>query len=116
MGAGIAQVSIAKNYNVVLKDSNLEALGRGLQQIEKNLSVNVKKKKMTTFERDLTMSRVNPVTDTTANWTTHMGKADIVIEAVFENIELKHKVCHMMLLGEPLSITEKNEMNYNAVK
>ena len=46
MGAGIAQVSAEKGYNIVLKDANLDGLGRGLEQISKNFDLAVKKKKM----------------------------------------------------------------------
>jgi len=96
MGAGIAQVSITKGYQVLLKDLNFQGLGRGLGQIYKNLSDRVKRKAMTSFERDLTMSRVVGLTDDNEVWKTHFGKADLVVEAVFEKLDLKHKVVKQM--------------------
>jgi enoyl-CoA hydratase/long-chain 3-hydroxyacyl-CoA dehydrogenase len=45
MGAGIAQVTIDKGYNVILKDANQGGLDRGLGQIQDGLQKGVKKKK-----------------------------------------------------------------------
>jgi enoyl-CoA hydratase/long-chain 3-hydroxyacyl-CoA dehydrogenase len=45
MGAGIAQVSVDKGYNVILKDANRGGLDRGLGQIQDNLEKGVKRKK-----------------------------------------------------------------------
>ena len=45
MGAGIAQVSIDKGYNVIVKDANQSGLDRGLGQIQDGLEKGVKRKK-----------------------------------------------------------------------
>lgn len=87
MGAGIAQVSIDKGYTTVLKDISQKALVRGENQIHKNLSKDVKKKKITSFERDRLMSNLVP---TVSN--EELKDVDMVIEAVFEDLSLKHKV------------------------
>ena len=58
MGAGIAQVSAERDFRVILKDRDSKALSRGEQQIYGNLSTKVKKRSLTTFERDSIMSRV----------------------------------------------------------
>lgn len=58
MGAGIAQVSAERDFRVILKDRDSKALARGEQQIYGNLSTKVKKRSLTTFERDSIMSRV----------------------------------------------------------
>ena len=47
MGAGIAQVSIDKGMQVLLKDMNAQAVGRGQEQILKGLNTQVKRKKIT---------------------------------------------------------------------
>ncbi|CAI8026716.1 Trifunctional enzyme subunit alpha, mitochondrial, partial [Geodia barretti] len=87
MGAGIVQVSLQKGYRVVLKDMDEIALNRGYQRVYEGLNGRVKKRAMTNFERDHTLSLLSPQLD-------HKGfeKADMVIEAVFEDIDLKHKV------------------------
>jgi enoyl-CoA hydratase/long-chain 3-hydroxyacyl-CoA dehydrogenase len=87
MGAGIVQVSLQKGYRVILKDMDEIALNRGYQRVYEGLNGRVKKRAMTNFERDHTLSLLSPQLD-------HKGfeKADMVIEAVFEDIDLKHKV------------------------
>lgn len=88
MGAGIAEVSIHKaNHNVILKDTTTEGLSRGCDQVYGNMNKRTKKKQMTTFERDVIMSRMSPQLDYSG-----FEKADMVIEAVFEDINIKHKV------------------------
>lgn len=87
MGAGIAHVSIDKGYDCVLRDVAEKGLTRGLQQIDSGLQLDVKKKKKTQFEKDTIMSRLDGSLDYSS-----FGKVDMVIEAVFENIDLKHAV------------------------
>ncbi|XP_032815237.1 trifunctional enzyme subunit alpha, mitochondrial [Petromyzon marinus] len=87
MGAGIAQVTIDKGVSVILKDTSMEGLGRGQQQIYKGLSDKVKKKTLSTFERDTVLSHLHPQLDLNGFKT-----ADMVIEAVFEDLDLKHRV------------------------
>ncbi|EPY77039.1 trifunctional enzyme subunit alpha, mitochondrial [Camelus ferus] len=87
MGAGIAQVSVDKGLKTILKDATLGALGRGQQQVFKGLNDKVKKKAITSFERDSIFSNLTGQLD-------YQGfeKADMVIEAVFEDLSLKHRV------------------------
>ena len=47
MGAGIAQVSIDKGINVILKDVTVQGIARGEEQIQKGLDTKVKRKKLT---------------------------------------------------------------------
>jgi len=46
MGAGIAQVSLDKGYHVILKDTTDAGLVRGHNQIQKGLSGQVKRKRI----------------------------------------------------------------------
>ncbi|XP_004781443.1 trifunctional enzyme subunit alpha, mitochondrial [Mustela nigripes] len=87
MGAGIAQVSVDKGLRTILKDATLAGLGRGQQQVFKGLNDKVKKKALTSFERDSIFSNLTGQLD-------YQGfeKADMVIEAVFEDLSLKHRV------------------------
>lgn len=87
MGAGIVQVSIDKGYQMIMKDSNDAGLGRGIGQIQKGFETSIKRRKLTALECDKYMANL----ETTLNYD-QFRKADIVIEAVFENIDIKHKV------------------------
>nr|KAF6446946.1 hydroxyacyl-CoA dehydrogenase trifunctional multienzyme complex subunit alpha [Rousettus aegyptiacus] len=87
MGAGIAQVSVDRGLKTILKDATIAGLGRGQQQVFKGLNDKVKKKAITSFERDFIFSKLTGQLD-------YQGfeKADMVIEAVFEDLNLKHRV------------------------
>jgi len=87
MGAGIASVSIDKGYNVVMKDANQNGLARGYNQIEDIFAKKLKRKSIASHEKDVIMARLNP----TLNYD-DIRNSDIVIEAVFEDINLKHRV------------------------
>ncbi|XP_078489050.1 trifunctional enzyme subunit alpha, mitochondrial [Ciona intestinalis] len=87
MGAGIAQVSLDKGYNVTLKDSFSSGLAKGQEQIYKGYNLSAKKKKITTFERDQIVAKL----DATLSYDS-LKTSDMVIEAVFEDINIKHKV------------------------
>uniref|UniRef100_A0A2I3GZW5 Trifunctional enzyme subunit alpha, mitochondrial n=1 Tax=Nomascus leucogenys TaxID=61853 RepID=A0A2I3GZW5_NOMLE len=87
MGAGIAQVSMDKGLKTILKDATLTVLDRGQQQVFKGLNDKVKKKALTSFERDSIFSNLTGQLDYQV-----FEKADMVIEAVFEDLSLKHGV------------------------
>uniref|UniRef100_UPI00358FA83D trifunctional enzyme subunit alpha, mitochondrial n=1 Tax=Myxine glutinosa TaxID=7769 RepID=UPI00358FA83D len=87
MGAGIAQVSIEKGLKTHLKDVSLEGVGKGHQQIYNGLDARVRRRALTSFERDRTMSYLSCQIDYA-----EFERADIVIEAVFEELALKHRV------------------------
>ena len=157
MGAGIANVSAAKGYRVVMKDKDLKGLTRGEKQIADSFvccslecccllllllpsaascptaacccphcphcpittccctcsckhtlahqpkssytfppthcdeqEPKVKRRSKTAFERDVILSRIIGLTDQDASWPRHLKKADVVIEAVFEDMAVKH--------------------------
>jgi 3-hydroxyacyl-CoA dehydrogenase/enoyl-CoA hydratase/3-hydroxybutyryl-CoA epimerase len=88
MGSGIADVSINKgNYNVLLKDRDLESAAKGEQVIWKDLDQKSKKRILTSFERDQIASRVTGVDSYKG-----FQDVDVVIEAVFEDLDLKHRI------------------------
>lgn len=88
MGAGIATVSLDKaRHSVVLKDANWEGLQRGEGQIMGVLDGKVKKRRMTSFERNVTLSRLQPTLEYE-----QFKDCDVVIEAVVEDINVKHRV------------------------
>jgi 3-hydroxybutyryl-CoA dehydrogenase len=85
MGSGIAQVSAVAGYDVVLRDVTPEATARGLAAIETSLSRFAAKGKITGDEVHAALGRITTTTDLGA-----AADADIVVEAVFEDIEVKH--------------------------
>jgi 3-hydroxyacyl-CoA dehydrogenase/enoyl-CoA hydratase/3-hydroxybutyryl-CoA epimerase len=87
MGAGIANITAVKGVEVLLKDVSYEAIARGQKTIWDDINRKVKKRALSGFERDRILSRVSGVTDYQP-----FARADIVIEAVFEDLELKRKV------------------------
>jgi len=87
MGAGISSVSIERGYQVIMKDMAQAGLMRGYNQIAKTMKQAVKRKKYTQMEADRVISKLRPQL-TFDNF----NKADIVIEAVFEDLNIKHKV------------------------
>ncbi len=100
MGSGIADVSINNGIPVVLKDVHYEALSRGLKSIYDGLQKKVRRKIITPFERDQVMSRISPVTDYEG-----FAQVDLTIEAVFEDLTIKHKV-----LAETEAATGENHI------
>merc|ERR1719393_343180 len=87
MGAGIAQVSVDKGYTTVLKDMNSAGLARGLNQVSDYLDKKAKRKKISKLQAEQYMANLLPALDYS-----DFGKVDMVIEAVFEDINIKHKV------------------------
>merc|ERR1719288_461710 len=87
MGAGIAQVSVDKGYTTVLKDMNSAGLARGLNQVQDYLDKKAKRKKISKLQSEQYMANLLPALDYS-----DFGKVDMVIEAVFEDINIKHRV------------------------
>jgi len=91
MGAGVAQVSATRGHKVLLKDINANAVARGLAQIQDNLNAKVKKRRMSVFDRDNIVAQVTGL-DNDGNWKNHFEQCDLVIEAVLEEMTIKHAV------------------------
>ncbi|TFV57162.1 3-hydroxyacyl-CoA dehydrogenase [Mycobacterium sp. PS03-16] len=87
MGAGIAYVSAKAGFEVVLKDVSLEAAQKGKGYSEK-LEAKALERGRTTQERsDALLGRITPTGDPA-----DLKGVDFVVEAVFEDQDLKHKV------------------------
>jgi 3-hydroxyacyl-CoA dehydrogenase/enoyl-CoA hydratase/3-hydroxybutyryl-CoA epimerase len=88
MGAGIAYVSaVNADLHVRMKDRDDASTNRGIRAIGDILDERVKKKQMTRIERDQTLALVTVTTDDSG-----LHNADLVIEAVFEDLQVKHAV------------------------
>lgn len=94
MGHGIAQVAAAAGYVVIMRDISPEALARGLQSIERNLTKAIQLKKISEQERDETLQRISRATRLE-----EISDADLVIEAAPESLELKR---NLLREAEPL--------------
>jgi fatty acid oxidation complex alpha subunit FadJ len=87
MGAGIAEVSAAKDIRVLFKDIKQETLTSGKKTIWGNLSKKLRSKAISQLEADQMMNRIVSQLDYE-----HFNKAQVVIEAVFEDVNVKRKV------------------------
>jgi 3-hydroxybutyryl-CoA dehydrogenase len=85
MGHGIAQVFANKGFSVNLYDLNQDLLDRALAGIAENLRTLVEMGMETRETAELTLSRVIPVT----NFEKAVADADLVVEAVTEDLEIK---------------------------
>jgi len=87
MGAGIAQVTAAKDVKVLLKDIKQETITQAKQTVWKDIGKKVQRKAMPQLDADRLMNRIAGQLDYN-----NFEKVDVVIEAVFEDINLKHRV------------------------
>jgi 3-hydroxyacyl-CoA dehydrogenase/enoyl-CoA hydratase/3-hydroxybutyryl-CoA epimerase len=100
MGAGIAYVSAKAGFDVVLKDVSIEAAQKGKGYSEKLEAKALERGKTTQEKSDALLARITPSADAA-----DFKGVDFVIEAVFESVELKHKV-----FGEIEDIVEPNAL------
>ncbi|WP_265109845.1 3-hydroxyacyl-CoA dehydrogenase family protein [Halosolutus halophilus] len=88
MGHGIAQVSAMAGHEVVLRDVEEELVDDGLEGIRENLQGGVDRNKVTEREMETTLDRIEGTTDLERA----VADADLVIEAVPEEMDLKKDV------------------------
>ncbi|MGJ3205321.1 3-hydroxybutyryl-CoA dehydrogenase [Geobacillus sp. FJAT-46040] len=104
MGSGIAQVCAVAGYQVFLYDISEAQLDKGIANIEKGLARQVEKGKMTAVDKDAALARLARSTDLHA-----AAKADLVIEAVVENMDVKTKLfAELDALARPETILASN--------
>jgi 3-hydroxybutyryl-CoA dehydrogenase len=87
MGSGIAQVAAQAGYDVTLRDVGEDALARGCKGIEKSYARFVDKGRLSEADRDAALARITTTTDIEA-----AADADVIVEAVFERLDVKHEV------------------------
>lgn len=88
MGHGIAQVSAMAGYNVALRDIKQAFLDKAMERIRWSLNKLVEKQKISQAEADKIFARITPVVDLKQA----LNGADLLIEAVPEDMNLKRKV------------------------
>ena len=87
MGSGIAYASILQGLEVLLIDQNIEAAEAGKTKIDMLLSESVKRKKLSEEEKIRLLEKVKTVSSLEK-----ISSSDLVIEAVFEDLKLKHNL------------------------
>ena len=88
MGGGIAMNFANAGIPTVLVETSQAALDRGLGLVRANYEASAAKGRLTTAQVEQRMALLRGSLDDTA-----LGGCDLVIEAVFENMELKKQVC-----------------------
>ncbi|MGW2300180.1 3-hydroxyacyl-CoA dehydrogenase family protein [Streptomyces sp. NPDC001809] len=87
MGSGIAQVSAQAGWDVVLRDVTDAALTRGTDGIKASYDRFVAKGRLDAADAEAALGRITATTELEA-----VADADIVVEAVFENLDVKHEI------------------------
>lgn len=88
MGNGIAQVGLMAGYTVSMHDVEQRFVDKGVATIKDSMAKFVSKGKLTEDQNKDALARLLPTTDLKAA----VADADLVIEAVFEDLSLKKKV------------------------
>jgi 3-hydroxybutyryl-CoA dehydrogenase len=87
MGSGIAQVAAQAGWDVTLRDVGDDALARATRAIGGSYDRFVAKERMTRADADAALARIATTTDIEA-----AAGADVVVEAVFERLDVKQTV------------------------
>lgn len=87
MGAGIAQLCAQQGLEAVITDISQELADKGKARLEKGLAKRVDKGKITEADKQDVLSRISTTGDLSV-----AKEADIIIESVIEDLEIKKKV------------------------
>jgi 3-hydroxybutyryl-CoA dehydrogenase len=104
MGHGIAQVHASIGKHVTIYEPDLERAEAGLERIAGNLERSVAKGRLEAAEREVILERLTPTSDPAA-----VADADLVIEAVFEDLRVKTALWRDLdALAQPSTIFATN--------
>jgi len=87
MGSGIAQACAVAGHDVMLFDMSEEARSRGMETIKSSLTRIVKKEKISEDDKATALSKITLIGDPD-----QFKSADVIIEAVYENLEVKREL------------------------
>lgn len=103
MGLGIAQLGVQHGLPTILFDLNPAALAKARAAIEAGLGKLVEKNKLTPEARDTALARLIATTDMST------VQADLIIEAVVERLDVKHKLFQELAgINDPGTILASN--------
>lgn len=90
MGSGIAQVAAQSGHSTILFDLNEDILQKAKTGIEKNLEFLVGKQKITSVEKETIVNSIRFISNISE------CTADIIIEAIVENVDIKKEVFNQL--------------------
>ena len=112
MGNGIAQVAARAGYRVVLRDVKDEFLQRGMIAVDKSLQRDVDKERLKEEEKRAIIERIRTATEMEA-----LAEADLVVEAVTEDVDVKRDVFRQLdELTRPEAILASNTSSISITK
>jgi 3-hydroxyacyl-CoA dehydrogenase len=105
MGTGISYVSKASGYEVIMTDLDDDAIQRGLSRFNDYVESGIKRGKLSTEDGEKLVGELT----TTTNLREAVSDVDLVIEAVFENMDVKKKLFKEMdSIAKPHTILASN--------
>jgi 3-hydroxybutyryl-CoA dehydrogenase len=113
MGSGIANLASSSGFQVILRDIDERYVQAGLARIEKFMEQSVAKNKITEGHKAEVLERIKVTTNLE-----DLKAADIVIEAVIENIDVKRSVFSQLdeiLPEEAIIATNTSSMSITAI-
>jgi len=112
MGNGIAQVFAQGGHTVTLRDVDAGALDRAMGQVDKSLAKLAEKGKLSADDRSAALGRIRATTSIE-----DVAAADLVIEAVVENLQIKTQVFgELDRLTRPEAILASNTSSISITK
>ncbi|WP_413061214.1 3-hydroxyacyl-CoA dehydrogenase NAD-binding domain-containing protein [Sphingomonas carotinifaciens] len=104
MGGGIAMNFLSAGLPVTIVETSAEALDRGVAVIRRNYEATAAKGRMTPEQVERAMALLTPTLDFDA-----LGTPDLVIEAVYENMEVKQDIfTRLDAIAKPGAILASN--------
>ncbi len=103
MGAGIASVAVQQPTLVRMRDASLDRIASGWRAVRDVLRERLKRKQITRQQFDDMLSRLSGTTDYSG-----FASAELVIEAVFEDLAVKHQVLREVEAAAPHAIFASN--------